>query len=846
MLKANFFEFSSYSFVPKQRKISFKYEIGFEAREPLVFVENIFLPKAPNLAQVPKGLLENLLQSVHLILGISYYKIFCPPTIKLNKPILKEQAMFWEKVYKKGLGEFFYRNKLNPDIVKFPYGKTARPQSYELKRKDRSLVGIGGGKDSIVALELLKKGNFDITGFVIETGDKSAVIDAVLKTSKLPSLKIKRSLDNKLFFNYPESYNGHIPISAVYGFLGFLSAVLFDYSNVIVANEYSSNFGNVIFKDETINHQWSKSQEFEELFQTYVNNFITPDIRYFSILRPFYEIRIVQMFSKHEKYFPCFSSCNRNFTVNRGRESSLWCGKCPKCIFLFTLLSAFVSKKELIAIFKKNLYDDKSLLLDFKNILGLGTIKPFDCVGTFEEARAALYLAKNNFENSFIIKQLLPEIQGSRDLINKVFSTNLTLNIPTQFRFLGMKSVLILGYGKEGRETYLYLRKHFPQNKIGIADQKQSQHYLTKQKEYDIAVRTPGLAKKNLKIQYTTATNIFFSQAKGNQIIGISGSKGKSTTTSLIYEILKTAGKKVRLLGNIGIPMLSALAKPIKKDEIFVLELSSYQLDDIEFSPNIAIITNLFPEHMDYHKGIKRYYEAKQNIIKFQRKSDFFVYDPKVKELKVWVKQSNAVSVPFEGKIPLMTQEIPLLGEHNKSNIKAAITVAKILKIKNDAVKKAIKNFKPLPHRLELVGEFNGIRFYDDAISTAPESTIMAIKSVPKIGTIFLGGEDRGYDFSELETIIRKKRIKNIVLFPKSGKRMFRERRGLNVLETSQMKKAVDFAYKNTLKGMSCLLSTASPSYTLWKNFEEKGNQFKKWVRYYFLRYYSYGENKKN
>lgn len=832
MQKAKFFEFSSYSFIPEQKKISFKYKIGFFEGKPLFFVENIFLPKVPNLTQIPKNLLENLLQSVHLILGISYYKIFCPPTIKLNKPISKEQAMFWEKVYRKGLGEFFYRNKLNPKIIKFPYSKTAKPQSYELKRKNRSLVGIGGGKDSIVAVELLKKEKFDITGFVIETEKKSSVIDAVLKASRTPALKIKRALDNKLFNDYPESYNGHIPISAIYGFLGLLTAVFYDYSNIIVANEYSSNFGNVIFKGETINHQWSKSQEFEELFQVYVNNFITPDMHYFSVLRPFYEIRIVLMFSKYKKYFPYFSSCNRNFTINRQqRENSLWCGKCPKCIFLFTLLSAFAPKKELIAIFKKNLYEDKTLLLDFKNILGFGKIKPFDCVGTFEEARAALYLAKNNFKNNFIIKQLLPKVQNPESLINKVFSTNLALNIPTRFRFLGMKKLLVLGYGKEGKETYQYLKKHFPQSKIGIADRKQDKNYLNKQKKYDIAIRTPGLAKKNIQIQYATATNIFFSQAGGNQIIGVSGSKGKSTTASLIYEILKTAGKKVRLLGNIGIPMLSALAEPIKKDEIFVLELSSYQLDDIEFSPHIAVITNLFPEHMDYHEGIRQYYEAKKNIIKFQGKSDFFVYNPKVKELGMWAKKSNATSIPFEEKIPLKSSEIPLLGEHNKNNVKAATTVAKILKIKNNAIKRAVKNFKSLPHRLELVGEFNGIKFYDDAISTAPESTIMAIESIPKIGTIFLGGEDRGYDFSKLETIIKKRGIKNIVLFPKSGKRIFQERKGLNVLETSQMKKAVDFAYKNTPIGTVCLLSTASPSYTLWKNFEEKGDQFKKAVR---------------
>ncbi|MCL5011069.1 MAG: UDP-N-acetylmuramoyl-L-alanine--D-glutamate ligase [Patescibacteria group bacterium] len=836
MLKAQSFEFVSYSFVPKQKKVSFKYKISFIKGKPLFFVENIVLPKTPGLSRVPKDLLDNLLQGLHLILGVSYYKIYCPAKIKLNKPLSPEQADFWDKVYKRGLGEFFYRNKLNPKIVKFPFKKIPKAQSHELKRKNRSLLGIGGGKDSIVAAELLKKGNFEVNGFAVETEKGSEVIDSVIKKSGLGALKIRRILDPKLFSNLPNSYNGHVPISAVYGFLGVFCAVLYDYSNVIVANEQSSNFGNLVYYGEIINHQWSKSQEFEELFQNYVNNFITPDIKYFSLLRPFYEIRIARMFSEHKKYFPYFSSCNQNFRANRQRGGPLWCGKCPKCVFAFTLLSAFISKKELLGVFKKNLYEDESLLRLFSDLLGFGKMKPFDCVGAFEETRAALYLARNKFKNSFIIAKLLSKIQNPDDIAKKVFSTNLALNIPTRFRFLGMKSILILGFGKEGQTTRQYLQKNFPKCKIGIADQKQDGNYLEKQKKYDIVVKTPGIARKNIVIQYTTASNIFLSQID-NMVIGVSGSKGKSTTASLIYEILKTAGKKVCLLGNIGQPMLKSLLGPIEKSEIFVLELSSYQLDDIEFSPNVAVITNLFPEHMDYHGGVKPYFEAKQNIVKYQRKNDFFIYNPKVGKLGKWAKETKAKTIPFEKKIPLNQAEIPLLGEHNKDNIKAAVSVAKIFKIKNEIIKKAIGNFKPLPHRLELVGEFSGIKFYDDAISTAPESTIMALKSIPNIKTIFLGGEDRGYDFFELEKIIRKNKIENIVLFPKSGKRMFKQRRGLNILETSIMKKAVEFAYKNTPQGTACLLSTASPSYTIWKNFEEKGDQFKYWVKKFSKKY---------
>jgi len=831
--KAIFFEFSSYKFSPNKRSAYFEYKIGFTSGKPLVFVEKIILPKAPNTKQIPKGLLDNLLQSIHIILGISYYKLYCPSEIKLNKPLSKEQADFWTQVYQNGLGEFFYRNNINSNgLAKFPYQKNVKINNYELKRKDRALVGVGGGKDSILAVELLKEQGSDITGFVVETQKQSELINGIIKKSNIPSLKIRRILDDKLFEQHIGIYNGHIPISAVYGFLGLLSAVLYNYSYIIVANEYSSNFGNIIHKGKNINHQWSKSEEFELLLQNYIKSFISPQIKYFSLLRPFYEIRIVEMFSKYKKYFPYFSSCNRNFAIHNKPNYSLWCGKCPKCAFLFLLLSVFIPKRELLDIFGKNLYADKTLLPLFGNLLGFKEIKPFDCVGTFEEAQVALYLAKDKFKQDIVVKELVSRIKNPKKLIKKVFSTNPASNIPTKFRFAGMKNILILGYGKEGKITHKYLNIKYPKKEISIADQEQGSGYLEKQKHYDIAVKTPGLSKQNVTIQYTTATNIFFSEVK-NKIIGITGSKGKSTTTSLIYEMLKTADIKAHLLGNIGKPMLEALMKPIKKGDIFVLELSSYQLDDIEFSPNVAIITNLFPEHMDYHGGLKKYYEAKKNIIKLQTKNDFFVYNQKVKKLNDWARQSVSKTIPLIQTIPLKNSAIPLLGEHNKGNIKVAITVAKLFGVGESSIKKAIKNFKPLSHRLEFIGKFKGIKFYDDAISTTPESTILGIKSINNIKTIFLGGKDRGYNFSKLEQTIRKHNIKNVVLFPNSGKKMFKTKKELNILETTQMKKAVEFAFHYTEKGGVCLLSTASPSYSLWKNFEEQGEEYKKWVRYY-------------
>lgn len=806
--KATLFRFCGYNFDAKIGKITFEYRVEFSNRDPLDFTETVILPKVPK--NIKQESIRKLLESLLIILGISYYKLYFPPRFAIPFRLSKEQADFWNTVYKKGLGEFLYRNKLNPKrLAKFSYSNV---QVYpeRIKTQERAFLGIGGGKDSIVAAELLK--DYDTTSFLVETQSKDFATERVIAAIGNPSLKIKRILDPKIFEKYEGSYNGHVPISAIIAFAGLFSAAVYGYKYVIVANEHSSNFGNLRYKGEIINHQWSKSVEFEKMLQEYTEKFITPDIVYFSLLRQFYEIRIARIFASHKKYFSLFTSCNKNFRVSKERPNSLWCGKCPKCVFAFLMFAPFLGKKELLNIFKKNLFADKSLIPLFRDLLGFGKLKPFDCVGTFEESQAALFLSSKKFKNDIAIKTFLSMVNNPQEIAKKVFKTVSAPTIPTPFRFLGIKSVCILGYGKDGQVAEKYIKKKYPNLKIGILDKSLDKNYLEKQKDFDLAVKTPGIQKTKVTIPYVTNANIFFSQNK-NFTIGVTGSKGKSTTASLIYEILKAAGKKVRLIGNIGNPMLEIFLKKIDPDEIFVIELSSYMLDDIEYSPNIALLLNLFPEHMDYHGGIENYYEAKKKLFKFQKPEDL------------------ATKPPFSEKIPFKKSEIPLLGAHNLKNIQAAIKVTRLFKVPDSVINKAVKNFKPLPHRLEFVGTFKGIKFYDDAISTTPESTIMAIETLKNIGTIFLGGEDRGYDFRNLEQSLRSRGIKNLVLFPESGNHILKSEKGFNILKTSSMKAAVDFAFKNTQKGKICLLSTASPSYSVWKNFEEKGELFQRSIK---------------
>ncbi|MFH1142537.1 MAG: UDP-N-acetylmuramoyl-L-alanine--D-glutamate ligase, partial [Candidatus Uhrbacteria bacterium] len=747
----SFFQFTSYSFDPKAKRISFNYAVHLDHQKPLLFTETIDLPKAVSTSKMPKELLDNLLADLHLMLGISYYKLYCPNQIKLSRKLSKDQAEFWNTVYHKGLGEFCYRNKIDPQrLAKFPYHTNVRTKAFDLPRRDRFLVGVGGGKDSIVVLELLKENRFDQTAFVLETQQQSKTIDQVIKKVAVPALKIRRTLDSKIFGHYPDSYNGHIPISAVIAWISLFSAVLYDYKYIIVGNEQSSNVGNLRYKGQEINHQWSKSQEFESLFQEYTSRYLTPSVKYFSLLRPFYEIRIVEMFVKYKKYWPLFTSCNQYYKIFKPRSDRPWCGQCPKCAFVFLLFAAFLPKQQLIKLFGQNLLNDKDLVSTYRDLLGFGKLKPFDCVGTFEESQVALYLASRRFKSDLIVKEFLSKIKQPEKLVDRVMQTGPAPTLPTRFKFFGIKNVLLLGYAKEGQAVSRFIKKKFPTLKVGIADKNNDPYYLEKQADYDLVIKTPGISKEQVYRPYTTGTNMFFSQIS-NQTIGITGTKGKSTTTSLIYAILKEAGKPVRLLGNIGNPMLGYLLGRVDPKDILVIEFSSYQLDDIEFSPNIAVALNLFSDHLDYHGSIEQYYQAKQNIVKYQNESDLFIYNPKQPRFVTWAKQARSESISFlKGKTPVRASEFPssLIGQHNQENIQAAITVARQFGIKDAVIKRALKKFKPLPHRLELVGEFKDIRFYDDAISTTPESTIAAIKSLQKVDTIFLGGQDRGYDFS--------------------------------------------------------------------------------------------------
>jgi len=403
------------------------------------------------------------------------------------------------------------------------------------------------------------------------------------------------------------------------------------------------------------------------------------------------------------------------------------------------------------------------------------------------------------------------------------------------------KSILILGFGREGKDAFLFFRKMFPDKTLGIADKNKisikgrkikkysGKNYLESLKHYDVIIKSPGipfkeLPKKELK-KITTQTEIFFDNCKG-KIVGITGTKGKSTTSSLIFEILKKAKLKVHLAGNIGKPILNLLFFDTEKD-IYVYELSSHQLYNLKKSPQIAVLLNIYPEHLDYYRNFKEYALAKANIARYQKKEDFLVFNSQDETIKSLIKSSKAKKIAIKGKYYDLDRA-------------AAKAVAKIFKIPGRTIEKAIKEFKPLPHRLELVGTYKGITFYNDSLATIPEATIGAMDALGKrVETMMLGGFDRKIDFKKLAEKVLKNKVRTVILFPTTGKKIWKEivrqakKEIPNHFFADNMEKAVKIAYQYTGKNNICLLSTACSSFSIFKDYEEKGNLFKKYVKKY-------------
>lgn len=420
--------------------------------------------------------------------------------------------------------------------------------------------------------------------------------------------------------------------------------------------------------------------------------------------------------------------------------------------------------------------------------------------------------------------------------------------------FLRGRKILILGFGREGQSSLDFIRRELPDAEVAIADQNpitdedvvknttiySGENYLEACSNYDVILKAPGVIIKDLlddatKAKITSQTDLFM-RAYRDQVIGITGTKGKSTTSSLIFHVLKEAGFSTKLVGNIGTPCFSEI-DDITPQTIIVYELSAHQLEYIQASPFIAVLLNIYEEHFDHYSTPDDYYNAKKNIFRYQKANDLLIYGDifqhaTLEELSQ--TPANKIDITKSDIVPRSQIHTQLLGDHNQLNIQVAAAIAYVFKIQGDVFLKAIASFQPLPHRLEYIGTFKDIKFYNDSIATAQEAVINAIKAVGDVDTIILGGMDRGLDYHPLVDFIRHSNIRNVILLPATDERfrqIFAEDHYLQGLfPAKDMQEAVELAYKYTSPSKSCLLSPAAASYGFYKNFEERGDDFKRLV----------------
>lgn len=331
---------------------------------------------------------ETILKALAFHLGmaetISYWKCACPKQLKILCGTLSaEQKTWWKKLYYNGLGEFMYRNGIvvsEEELVTIECEENVDAPMHDTRAYDGCLVSVGGGKDSVVSLEVLK--GEKITTYSINGNATTKNVIAVCD-HKQGDYAAKRILDKKILeLNAAGYLNGHIPFSAVVAFSSFISAFLSGNRYIVLSNETSANETTV--KDSFVNHQYSKSFEFEQDFVSYIRKVTDSDIHYFSLLRPLTEMQIAWLFAKCKSYHEVFRSCNA------GSKQGIWCCNCPKCLFVYIILTPFLSQEELVHIFGENLLEKDSLDLYFRELTGIEENKPFECVGTRREVLVAL------------------------------------------------------------------------------------------------------------------------------------------------------------------------------------------------------------------------------------------------------------------------------------------------------------------------------------------------------------------------------------------------------------------------------------------------------------------------
>jgi hypothetical protein len=385
------FTFSSWAFDERSMTVLLTYSLG----GGLDFAETVDLASLPPpTTGAQRQALDRVFTLLHLIAGTSYYKLAAPKGVSMSgAPVTPGQARLAEEVYKGGLAEFAWTNR-NSNVLELAFAPGAEPQDpLLLGTSDKVLVPVGGGKDSIVALELLGRAGVDAVAFSV--GTARSITESAVRAG-VEHFAVTRQIDPKVDqLNSAGALNGHIPVTAINSALACVAAILLKCSSVAMSNEFTASGSNLEWNGVSVNHQWSKGLEFERSLAGHLRAEVAQDLNYFSLLRPLSELAIAKVFSTMPEYFDVFVSCNRYY--RRTGATPSWCGECDKCRFVFLILAPWLSPEVLIRIFGTNLLDKSDAIAQFKTLAGLNGIRPFDCVGEVDEVYAAVAaLAKDS------------------------------------------------------------------------------------------------------------------------------------------------------------------------------------------------------------------------------------------------------------------------------------------------------------------------------------------------------------------------------------------------------------------------------------------------------------------
>lgn len=425
--------------------ISIKYSAELENGNSIEYVDTVTFPGVTETMwkRVPEALLSALAQSLVLVHGIPYWKHHPTSSVRIEGfALTKKQSQFWNVLYLNELGEFFYRSKIDfRGLISFPYVEGATISAVDFPGQQRLLLAVGGGKDSIVSAEMLSQAGLP---FDLFASNPVGIQERVAALIGRPLIAVKRKKDPKLQDRKEPHQRVEIYASlSATVFQSVSAAILHGYRYIIFSNEQSADIGNLSYLGLDVNHQWCKSSEAERLIAEYISSFITPDVTHFSLLRQFTELELTRRFTKYPKYFRTFSSCNMNSIIPHMTEyksgHGYWCKRCPKCVFIFACLSAFLPKDTVIDIVGGNLYANPQLLPVFRQLLGLEGFKPFDCVGVPDEMFVAMRLAGETHAydadcamQSFY-KSYPAHSGGHEGVRNGVFSSKTSKPIPQLF-----------------------------------------------------------------------------------------------------------------------------------------------------------------------------------------------------------------------------------------------------------------------------------------------------------------------------------------------------------------------------------------------------------------------------